>query len=351
MEDYMPDNNKNDELDNVKPFSIIPSEEKNNSHKYYNMFENKKGNFDSNNEFDLNSFSRGSTDSDSLHKKKVVNEIVNNTDENFKQIEESNQNEINKNEICNKTNYNGESSEESISVFKLGGSNEVSSSLISNNKCRRKMKDGIYKKCKVYFMKYLRNEICKKLKKFKNFFNLPKNQLKLRPLPNDGFNSNVTIDFNKKILKLTLRQMLNQFWGNEKNKRDKENYEFNLKVLNAVINSNISELLEFFDKTLLDHFEFYLNVPFQKDKKKIQNKQCNEDCIKNGCVDCQDYLDTFTKTILGTDDESGIIYDFLYNKGNIRKKPMKNKNEKRFKTTKCFKAEISEMINMIKELS
>ncbi len=190
---------------------------------------------------------------------------------------------------------------------------------------RKKMKDGIYKKCKTHFLKWLKNQFRKELRKNKLSFNLKISQLKPKPLPNLKFNSNVTYDFNRRILKMTLKEIYSTKWGklangNFTNQTESGNFKKNTDLLKHIYEKKINSLTKFLNKTLEYYFVVYLNTDYFIDKEKIREKQCTEICISQGCVECRSYMEVYSAHIEGLGKENGILNDFLYTPGNNSKK-------------------------------
>src|SRR5690606_33163310 len=79
---------------------------------------------------------------------------------------------------------------------------------------RKFQRDGVYKKLKTHFMKWLLKDINKLLKRNAYLTTNPK-KFELKKLPNEEFTSNVKIDFNKQALKMTLAKIFTSFWGND----------------------------------------------------------------------------------------------------------------------------------------
>ena len=121
----------------------------------------------------------------------------------------------------------------------------------------------------------------------------------MRKLPNNEFNSNVKIDFNKSLLPKTLFKIYSKRWGNSK--RDLELFEINSSILHKINETNDNSILtNFLSKTFEEVIKDYLDSKeFQKDKKKIEEKQCvcEEDCDER----CKKrlYVQTFEKIARG----------------------------------------------------
>jgi hypothetical protein len=190
---------------------------------------------------------------------------------------------------------------------------------------RKLMKDGIYKKCKTHFLKWLKKQYKKLLRKNKTKFNMKISQLKPHSLPDKGFNSNVAFDFNRRVLNMSLFEIYSTMWGEIENgelidERDNENYKKNITLLKMIVDNNIESLTNFLKEKLEFYFDLYLKGDYFKDKEIIREKECNDICKQEGCQKCEYYMTAFSAIIEGHGKENGILNDFLYTQGNVTKK-------------------------------
>lgn len=193
-------------------------------------------------------------------------------------------------------------------------------------------RDGFHKKIKTRAMKFLKKIFNSNLKKNRN--NLQTFKLKLdfnsksliKNLPYKEFTSNVTINFNKRVLDMKIVDIYTTDWV-------KENSEINGKVpLNLKNNREIvilciknfgnltKEFQNFLNSKLSEQFENYFNSKeFQDDKLEIEKSQYFH--LENSIDAAKFYMKKFEIHVFGSQKygELGFLEYFRNSRGNQKK--------------------------------
>ena len=145
----------------------------------------------------------------------------------------------------------------------------------NNNGYVRKLKpDSIRKKIKARFHKKIRQIINHKLKEYGSKF-----LFNFLPQP---FITNINIEFNRSLLKITMRELFQKTFGTKK--KDKEKTDYNIKVIkylekNPHIN-NDKNISQFLDSTYEEIIQKYMNNKYLMEEiERLKKEGQNNDYI------------------------------------------------------------------------